>query len=159
MNFARVVRLDDSDLNVFERVAEPGEWAIPGGFAFSNWSEDDLTGKARQEFANGWLGLETFGRASVVAVARITEAEAEAATERLARHFVDVWGAPGIEAARPVAAEEIAHMAALCDGNPENAVMILERSFDDAGVRERVRIVQPQGAPLSAFAVHGDRGD
>ena len=34
--FARVIRLDDSDLNVFEPAAEIGEWAISGAFAFSN---------------------------------------------------------------------------------------------------------------------------
>ena len=114
MNFARVIRMDESDLNVFHAAAEPGEWAIPGTFAFSNWSEDDLTGKARQEFAHGWLGLESFGRASVVAVTSITEAERAALVDILAFHFTEAWGAPHIDAARPVAEEEIAHMAQMC---------------------------------------------
>ena len=67
MKLARLIRLDDSDLNVFDAPAEPGEWAVPGTFAFSNWTEDDLSGKARQAFAHGWLGLESFGRGSVAA--------------------------------------------------------------------------------------------
>ena len=42
--------------------------AVSGAFAFSNLAEGDLTGKLRQEFANGWLGLESFGRATFIAV-------------------------------------------------------------------------------------------
>ena len=154
--FARVIRLDDSDLNVFDLAAEPGEWAVPGTFAFSNWSEDDLTGKARQAFAHGWLGLSSFGRASVVAVTPITTAEKAGLTDALAAHFVAAWGAPHLDAARPVAAEEIAHMAALCEGNPENSLIVLERELTASGVRDRFRIVPPQGAALETFAVHGE---
>ena len=154
--FARVIRLDDSDLNVFDLAAEPGEWAVPGTFAFSNWSEDDLSGKSRQAFAHGWLGLSSFGRASVVAVTPITAAEKTALTDALAAHFVAAWGAPDLDAARPVAGEEIAHMAALCEGHPENSLIVLERELTGAGVRDRFRIVPPQGAALETFAVHGD---
>lgn len=154
--FARVIRLDDSDLNVFDLAAEPGEWAVPGTFAFSNWSEDELTGKARQAFAHGWLGLSSFGRASVVAVTPITAVEKAALADALAAHFVVAWGAPDLDAARPVAGEEIAHMAALCEGHPENSLIVLERELTGAGVRDRFRIVPPQGAALETFAVHGD---
>ena len=52
MKLARTIRLDESDDNVFESPASDGEWAISGGLEFSNWSEDDLTGKARQAFSN-----------------------------------------------------------------------------------------------------------
>lgn len=156
MMFARVIRLDESDLNVFEIVAEPGEWAIPGTFAFSNWTEAELTGKARQEFAHGWLGLDSFGRASVVAVTPITETERNDLIDRLARHFVDAWGAPHPDAARPVAEEEIAHMAQMCEGQAENTLMVLERELTATGVKDRFRLVPPQGASLQAFAVHGD---
>ena len=156
MNFARVIRLDDSDLNVFTTAADPGEWAIPGTFAFSNWTDGDLVGKARQEFAHGWLGLSSFGRASVVAVAPITEDERARLTDTLAAHFVVAWGAPNLDAARPVAAEEIAQMAAMCDDHVQNTLMVIERELADAGVKDRFRIIPPQGASLEAFAVHGD---
>lgn len=156
MNFARVIRLDESDLNVFDEAAEPGEWAIPGTFAFSNWTEAELTGKARQAFAHGWLGLESFGRASVVAITPITEAERNALVDILAFHFTEAWGAPDIDAARPVAEEEIAHMAAMCDDHPQNTLMVLERELTDAGVKDRFRLIPPQGAALETFAVHGD---
>ena len=49
MKLARTIRFDESDLNVFEHPAEPDEWAISGGFAFSNWTEEMITGKARAE--------------------------------------------------------------------------------------------------------------
>lgn len=156
MMFARVIRLDESDFNVFETAAEAGEWAIPGTFAFSNWTEDELTGKARQEFAHGWLGLDSFGRASVVAIAPITEAERETLTARLAQYFVEAWGAPHMDAAYPVATEEIAHMGQMCTDHPQNTLMVIERELTDAGVKERFRLIPPQGASLQAFAVHGD---
>ncbi len=156
MNFARVIRLDETDENVFDHPAEAGEWAIPGTFEFSNWTEAELTGKARQAFAHGWLGLESFGRASVVAVAPITEAEKQALTERLAGYFVSSWGAPDIDAAWPVAAEEIQHMAELCAEQAANTLAVIERELTEAGVKERFRLIPPQGASLEAFAVHGD---
>ena len=156
MKLARVIRLDDSDLEVFEAAAEPGEWAIPGTFAYSNWTEDDLNGKAKQAFTHGWLGLTSFARASIVAVTAITEAERDALTELLAFHFTEAWGAPHIDAARPVAAEEIAQMVALCEDHPDNTLIVVERSLTDAGVKDKFRLIPPQGASLEAFAVHGD---
>ena len=83
LKLARTIHFDDSDRNIFSRPAESGEWAISGGFEFSNWTEDDLSGKARQAFANGWLGLESFGRSTFVAVADIAEAEYADAVDRL----------------------------------------------------------------------------
>jgi len=156
MNFARVIHLDDSDLNVFRTAASPGEWAVPGTFAYSNWTEAELTGKARQEFAHGWLGLDSFGRASVVAVSPITTEERAVLINALAAHFVAAWGAPHLEAARPVAEEEITHMAAMCDEHPQNTLMVIERELTESGVRDRFRIIPPQNAALETFAVHGD---
>jgi hypothetical protein len=156
MNLARVIRLDESDTEVFRETAESGEWAIPGTFAFSNWTAGDLTGKARQEFAHGWLGLTSFGRASVVAVAPVTEAERVALVDILAFHFAEAWGAPSVEAARPVAEEEIAQMAGLCDGQEENTLIVVERELTEAGVKDRFRLIPPKGAALDTFAVHGD---
>lgn len=156
MRFARIIRLDESDTNIFDPAAEPGEWAIPGTFEFANWTEEDLGGVAKIAFETSWLGLDSFGRASVAAVADMTEAEAEGLTERLAAHFVAHYGAPDTDAARPAAAQEIEAMAAFCEGQVVNTLMVLTRSFEAAGVRERFRLIPPQGASLEAFAVHGD---
>ncbi len=156
MKFARVIRLDQSDVEVFREAAEPGEWAIPGTFAYSNWTEGDLTGQAAQEFAHGWLGLTSFGRASVVAVSPITEAERDELVDILAFHFAESWGAPSIDAARPVAEQEIAHMQDMCAEHPENTLMVVTRELSEAGVKDKFRMIPPQGASLDVFAVHGD---
>ena len=156
MKLARVIRLDDSDTEVYTAAANPGEWAIPGTFAYSNWTEDDLTAEARQAFTHGWLGMESFGRATVVAVTAITEAEHAALIDHLAFHFTESWGAPHIEAARPVAEEEIAQMMALCADQPDNTLIVLERELSAAGVKDRFRLIPPQSASLETFAVHGD---
>lgn len=159
MKLARTLRFDISDTQVFETAAEPDEWAISGSFEFSNWGEEDLKGKKRQAFANGWLGLESFGRATFVAVAEITEAELEAATDSLARHFVGRYDAPGIEAARPVAEEEIGFMRAMCDDQDPNTLLIVERSLVEAGVSESFRVIKPQDAEIDLVAIHASYDD
>lgn len=153
--FARVIRMDESDLNVFEPAADSGEWAISGAFAFSDWGPDDLKGKQRQAFANGWLGLDSFGRATFVAVAPITDAEVAALSDALAAHFVVAYGAPSLEAALPVAAREIAQMQEMCEDHAPNTLMVVERMLEDVGIREKFRIIKPRNAGLEAFAVHG----
>ncbi|WP_300519817.1 DUF6505 family protein [Aliiroseovarius sp.] len=159
MKLARATHLDESDQYVFAKPARTGEWCLSGGFEFSNWSEGDLVGKARQAFANGWLGLETGGRVTFVAVAEVTSGEFEALTDTLARHFVTYYGAPSVEAARPVAAEELAHMAELCDEHPDNTLLTVARELTEAGVREGFRKIEAQAADLAQFAVHGSVED
>lgn len=156
MNLARVIHLDDSDRNVFHSPARTGEWAISGGFEFSNWGEGDLTGKARQAFANGWLGAETFGRATFVAVTAIEPPEIAALEHALARHFVEVYGAPSEAEALGVAREEVAHMRDLCDDHDPNTLLSVHRTLTEAGVREQFRAIKPGDAGLDQFAVHGD---
>ncbi len=154
MKLARAVHLDESDMHVFERPARTGEWCIAGGFAFSDWTEADLLGKARQAFANGWLGLETFGRVTLVAVTPIEASELVALEQGLARHFVEAWGAPSVEAALPVAREEIAQMADLCDEHDDNTLLTVARDFTEAGVRERFRVIEVPQANIAQLAVH-----
>lgn len=155
MNLARAIHFDESDTRVFRTSARTGEWCVSGGFEFSNWSEADLVGKARQAFANGWLGLETFGRATFVAVTPLEPAERAAVERALAGHFVDLYGAPSFEAALPVAAEEIAHMAELCDGHPPNTLLTVSRELTASGVRESFRVIEAREADIVQFAVHG----
>ncbi|TYO90477.1 DUF6505 family protein [Oceanicella actignis] len=155
LKLARTLRLDDSDALVFERPAEPFEWAISGAFEFSNWTEADLAGKRRQAFANGWLGLESFGRATLVAVTAISPAEYDALIERLSAHFVERYGAPDLEAARGPAREELEHMRAMCEDQPDNAILTVSRELVPAGVKESFRVIPPREAGLESFAVHG----
>ncbi len=155
MKLARAIHFDESDTHVFHSPARTGEWCISGGFEFSNWGEGDLEGKARQAFANGWLGLETFGRVTFVAVTQIEQAERERLADALAAHFVQLYGAPSIEAALGVAREEIAHMSELCDDHDPNTLLTVARELTEAGVHEAYRAITPQDAELEAFAVHG----
>lgn len=151
---ARAIHFDESDRNVFHNPARTGEWAVSGGFEFSNFAQGDLVGKARQAFANGWLGVETFGRVTFVATTQIEDAEYEALIAHLAQHFVDVYGAPSLDAARPVAAEELAHMADLCADHAPNTVLTVLRELTDAGVREQFRYIEANDAGLDQFAIH-----
>ncbi|GAB4385240.1 DUF6505 family protein [Albidovulum sp.] len=154
MQLARAIHFDDSDRNVYFNPARTGEWAISGGFEFSNWTEADLVGKARQAFANGWLGLETFGRVTFVAVTRIEPPERAALEQALAAHFVSVYGAPSLAAALPVAREEIAQMADLCADHAPNTVLTVLRELTEAGVREQYRYIEAGDARLEQIAIH-----
>jgi len=156
MKLARVIRLDESDLNVFETPGAAGEWALSGAFEFSDWTGDQLEGKPRQAFANGWLGLSTFGRSTFVAVARITESEFEALVSDLAEHFVARYNAPDKDAALPVARLEMDHMRDMCVDQEDNALLVVSRTLEETGIREQFRVIQPSDAPLEAFAVHGE---
>ena len=151
---ARTIHFDESDTRVFEIHAETGEWAISGGFEFSNFSDADLTGKARQAFANGWLGLSTFGRATFVAVAEAEDREIDQLAEALAAHFVHYYGAPTMEAALPAAREEIGYMVELCEDHDPNTLLVVSRELTDAGVREQFRHIQSKDAELDQVAVH-----
>jgi hypothetical protein len=155
LKFARTIHFDESDQNIFARPADSGEWAIPGGFEFSNWTEADLTGKARQAFANGWLSLESFGRATLVAVAKIEQAELDALAQRLAEHFVTLYGAPDAAAALPIAREEIAYMQELCEDHAPNVLLVVQRDLTSAGVKESFRAITPAEAEIDLVAVHG----
>jgi len=159
VRLARALRFDESDTRVFDRPAEPDEWAISGAFEFSNWTEADLIGKARQAFSNGWLGLESFGRATFIATAKIEDAEFAALIERLARHFVDAYGAPDLAAARPVAEEELRFMTTICEGHDPNTLLVVQRQLVDAGVSESFRAIKTHDATLDMVAIHGEIDD
>lgn len=159
MKLARAIHFDESDMNVFASPARTGEWCVSGGFEFSNWTQGDLSGKARQAFANGWFGLETGGRVTFVAVTSVEPSEVAALTDLLAHHFVTYYGAPSVEAARPVAADEIVHMADLCEDHDANTLLTVARELTPSGVREAFRSIEAQAAGLDQFAIHGSLDD
>ncbi|MDB5374121.1 MAG: putative ribosomal protein l7/l12, partial [Belnapia sp.] len=146
----RTLRLDPSDLVVFERAAAPGEWAVPGGFAF--WDEDPaaLTGKRRQAFRAGFLGLGSFGWSTLVEVAEATTAEREAAVAALAGHILTAYGAPDAAAARAAAEQEIDFATGLC-GHPPGTVLALGRSIEAGAVRESFRTLHRRESPHRDF--------
>ena len=145
MKFPRTIRLDTSDLHVFPLAADPGEWAVPGSFAFLGPDPEQFDTKERLAFRSGWLGTESFGRASLVEIAEIGEAEFFQVVERLARHFLDHHGAPDLAEALPAAREEADYAASLCE-HGLHTLLAIEREHGEAGLVERYRVIRPDRA-------------
>lgn len=160
MRFPRTIRLDDSDEHVFDVAAAPGELAVSGAFAFADLDDGAVKGKPRQAFANGFLGLDSFGRSTLVAVSEISEDGFEEAVRALARHFVDCYGAPDEAAAIPAAREEMEFAAGLC-GHPLNTLLTVSRQFGEHGIVERFGTLAPpvNAVPTRVWEiVEGDHG-
>lgn len=150
MKLLRTIRLDPSDTFVYERSAAPGEWAVPGAFEF--WSADPsaFTGRARQAFRGGFLGLASFGWSTLVVAHPITNDERATAIEGLARHLMAVHGAPDLPSALVAAADEIAAASALAE-HPEGTLIALHRTLDkDGNIREQFRTLHPADAQAAA---------
>lgn len=145
MRLPRAIRLDQSDLHVFARAAEPGEWAIPGGFVFGGIDPARLEGKEQLAFRSGWLGLESFGHITLVEVAEIDEAGFFALVETLARHIEAHYGAPDFEAARAAAHHELDDAAGLCE-HKLGTLLAVEREPAGDGFVERFRVIEPARA-------------
>ena len=142
MKFPRAIRLDQSDTEVFETTAQPGEWAIPGSFAFLNDEPESLHGKRLQAFKHGFMGTRSFGWCTLVEVAEIGDDEYQQVIDRLAQHFVQVHGAPHIAAALPVAADEADYAVTIC-AHPLHTLLSIERDFGDDGLVESLKVIRP----------------
>lgn len=150
MKFLRTIRFDKSDDHVYEPAAAPEEWAVSGAFAFAEADPDALKGKAKQAFANGFLGLTSFGRSTFASVDDIGEAERAGLERALAEHFVARYGAPDVETALPAAREEADFIADLCKDSLINTIFTVRRHFDAEGrIREEFRSIQaPDSKPM-----------
>lgn len=164
MKLLRTIRLDPSDSFVFDRAAAPGEWAVPGGFEF--WDQDTvkLTGRARQAFRAGFLGLTSFGWSTLVIAVEARPEERAEALEHLAQYLLARHGAPDIGAARAAAAEEIAYAETLAS-HPPDTLIAMHRTLDAEGsVREQFRTFRAADAreasqmpcSVGAFAIVED---
>jgi hypothetical protein len=153
----RTIRLDPSDTFVFERAAEPGEWAVPGAFAFAPMDVARLDGKARAAFRSGFLGIDSLGWATLAQVTEASEAERAAAVALLAARLVERFGAPELAVARVAAEEEIGFAASLCD-HAEGTVIALARTCEKGDIRETFRTLAPGIAvrPQRAFVLAAD---
>ena len=160
MRFPKTIRLDQSDERVFPGAAQPGEWAVSGGFTFADDDPAILTGKDRQAFAHGFLGTTSFGWSTFAAVAEIGFVEYENVVEALAQHLLSRFGAPDIAAARIAAREEAEFAANLCS-HPVNTLIAVERSWGPQGIVERFRAVEMPGAVPHAtiWKIEGEGGD
>src|SRR5216684_2606756 len=153
LRFPRTIRLDPSDTFVFERAAEPGEWAVSGAFVFWNQDPATLGQKQRVALRSGFLGIDSLGWSTLAIVTEASAAERQAMVERLAGHLLAKFGAPGIEIARAAAEEEIAFAASLCD-HPPQTLLAVQRSVEDGEIRERFRTLKPREISQDADRLH-----
>jgi hypothetical protein len=149
----RTIRLDPSDTFVFERAAEPGEWAVPGSFMFWNENVAALEGKARAAFRSGFLGVESLGWSTLVQIVEASESDHAAGVGQLAKQLVANFGAPTLQDAERAAKEEFAFASSLCT-QPVSTLIALHRVREDGEIRESFRSLRPkEGAkPFRAFA-------
>jgi hypothetical protein len=156
LKLPRTIRLDPSDTFVFERAAEPGEWAVSGAFVFFDRDPETLAQKQRVALRSGFLGIDSLGWSTLAIVTEATDAEREAATVRLAAQLLERFGAPDADAARQAAEAEVAFAASLCELAPQT-LLAVQRTVEDGEIRERFRTLRPRdvsagGDPLHAQA-------
>jgi hypothetical protein len=153
MKLLRTIRLDPSDTFVFERAAEPGEWAVTGAFMFADADPAGLEGKARAAFRAGFLGVATFGWSTLVQIVEAGDDDRLAAIGTLAKRLVAEFGAPSLADATAAAEEEFAFAASLCN-HPLDTLVALHRASDGSEIRETFRTLRPKDGPrpLRAFA-------
>src|SRR6202521_6289686 len=153
LRFPRTIRLDPSDTLVFERAAEPGEWAVSGAFMFWNQDPASLGQKQRVALRSGFLGIDSLGWSTLAIVTEATEADRQGMVGRLAGQLLEKFGAPGLEAARLAAEEEVAFAASLCD-HPAQTLLAVQRSVENGEIRERFRTLKPREAAPGADPLH-----
>lgn len=153
MKLLRTIRLDPSDTFVFEKAAEPGEWAVSGAFAFAHLDASRLEGKVRAAFRSGFLGIDSLGWSTLVQIVEATEEDRAAAIDTLAQRLVERFGAPDLATARPAAEEEIAFAASLSE-HPRGMLAAVSRKYEDGAIREAFRTLTPSVGPkpLRAYA-------
>ena len=163
MKLLRTIRLDPSDTFVFDRAAEPGEWAVSGAFMFGHTDPASLDGKPRAAFRSGFLGVQSLGWSTLAQIVEASEADRTAVIEALARHLQEHLGAPDFATARAAAEEEVAFAASLCE-HPLDTLIAVRRTAEDGAIREAFRSLRPRGErkPMRAFAfldVEGEEPD
>ena len=153
LKLPRTIRLDPSDTFVFERAAEPGEWAVSGAFLFWDRDPEGLSQKQRVALRSGFLGIDSLGWSTLAVVTEATEAEREAAARQLALQLLARFGAPDPEAARHAAEIEIAFAASLCD-HPPQTLLGVQRTVENGEIRERFRTLRPRETAAGGDALH-----
>src|SRR3978361_2405241 len=87
LKLPRTIRLDPSDTFVFDRAAEPGEWAVTGTFMFAEDDPTALQGKARAAFRSGFLGFASLGWSTLVQIVEASDDDRLAAIDTLAKQL------------------------------------------------------------------------
>ena len=141
--FLKTIRFDQSDESVFPLAATEGEWAISGAFAYFDLAQADIFGKEKQAFANGFLGLASFGRSTFACVTNISDDDLKQTEQDLVASLLDRFGAPDLDIARRAAADEMAFICDLCVEPPANTVFAVRRAFkEDGSINETFHMVR-----------------
>jgi len=151
MKLLRTIRLDPSDAFVFNRAAEPGEWAVSGAFVFWDQPLDGLIGKERAAFRSGLLGIDSLGWSTLAVVSEASADERAAAVTLLAERLFDRFGAPDREMACAAAEQEIAYAEQLAEP-PVGTLVAVRRSVDKGDIREAFRTLLPGNDSLHSRA-------
>ncbi|MBL94593.1 MAG: hypothetical protein CFH06_01023 [Alphaproteobacteria bacterium MarineAlpha3_Bin5] len=149
MKLARVIHLDDSDANVFSNSAAAGEWAITGTFAFVDTDLNTFSRKELLGFKEGWLGLSSFGYATLVEVTTMKDSELDSVCRGLATHIYEKYNAPGILTALDAAKNEIKDMGVICQ-HSEGTLLSIKREISEKEIKEEVRVIHPPPEKLHA---------
>ncbi len=153
LKLPRTIRLDPSDTFVFERAAEPGEWAVSGAFVFVDADPETLAQKQRVALRSGFLGIDSLGWSTLAIVTEATQTEHDAVVARLAQQLLERFGAPDADAARLAAEAEVAFAASLCDHAPQT-LLAVQRTVEHGELRERFRTLKPRETASGADPLH-----
>lgn len=154
LKLPRTIRLDPSDTLVFERPADPGEWAVSGSFLFWDTELAALAGKARAAFRAGFVGVRSLGFSTLVVVTEALPEERDAAIAELATHIRDKFGAPDWEAACAAAREEVDFASSLCQ-HDVNTILAMHRTVEGGEIREQFRaLTLREAAPGDRLHAH-----
>ena len=89
----RTIRLDPSDTFVFERAAEPGEWAVTGTFMFCDDDPEHSKARRARRSARAFSAC-SLGWSTLVQIVEASDDDRLAAIDALAKQFVAHFGAP-----------------------------------------------------------------
>ena len=114
-----------------------------------------LSGTTLQEKPNRllqtvFLSTESFGRSTFASVAEFEDDDLGKVERSLTRHFVERYGAPDEDTARPAAQEEAQFVIDLCKDSLINTIFTVQRRFSDDGqIKEEFRTIKaPDARPL-----------
>ena len=159
MKLLRTIRLDPSDTFVFEHAAEPGEWAVPGAFVFSDADPSALQGKARSAFRAGFLGVSSLGWSTLVQIVEANDTDRASAVDQMAQRLCEHFGAPDLDTARAAASEEFDFAQSLCNHDADTLIAV-HRTAEDGEIRETFRTLKPRDRkPSRAFTFMDVEGE
>ncbi len=143
MKLLRTIRLDPSDTFIFERAAEPGEWAVSGTFVFWSGDASKLETKPRAAFRGGLLGVISLGWSTLAQIVDAKPSDTQTVVEALADQLVRQFGAPDMKSARTAAEEEVSFAQSLCN-HPSGTLIAVHRTYDGGEIRESFRTLRPR---------------